>query len=406
MRSLPPKHSAFSIQPSAFLFLFLLLAVTTSATAQQKNPTSALINEALDKTVSLSLNDVLPTVLKQIEEKTGVRITPTDPVYELLPWGEQTNLKAKIENQTLRSALTAICQKLGLTWELGQFDVILKPMPALQRLGRRATINEIQTLELLRTTIFTPSSPQMNTGDLLHAIDDQLAKIKEPSVVLDIRAGDPADPASGFIPLDKPVNVPRDSHIATVLEDLARQSNATWYPWGTRVVVIAKQQYVRLQLDKTITAHFPGVDISRVLDQLSTQSGVPFQIEPGAFQRVPPQYRTIRLDLENAPIRQILELIRGVTGLDYAVKPEGLYIWNQNPPTTTQSGSSSSNADPVIAMIQADPATQVMLRESDLPPDVRAFLAQKKQEAIHSIRERMKQEGFVPTTQPATQPSH
>jgi hypothetical protein len=386
-----------------FILLPLLLS---QAQAQQKNPTSALINEALDKNVSLSLNDVLPTILKQIEEKTGVRITPTDPVYELLPWGEQTNLKAKIENQTLRAALTAICQKLGLTWELGQFDVILKPMPALQRLGRRATINEIQTLELLRTTIFTPSFPQMNTGDLLHAIDDQLAKIKEPSVVLDIRAGDLADPASGFIPLDKPVNVPRDSHIATVLEDLARQSNATWYPWGTRVVVIAKQQYVRLQLDKTITARFNGVDISRVLDQLSTQSGVPFQIEPGAFQRVPPQYRTIRLDFENAPIRQVLELIRGVTGLDYAVKPEGLYIWNQNPPTTTQSGPSSSNTDPVIAMIQADPATQVMLRESDLPPDVRAFLAQKKQEAVHAIRERMRQEGFVPTTQPATQPSH
>src|SRR5215469_2939530 len=118
-----------------FIAITLLLLIPPSTFAQQKNPTSALINEALDKNVSLSLNDILPTILKQIEEKTGVRITPTDPVYELLPWGEQTNLKAKIENQTLRAALTAICQKLGLTWELGQFDVILKPMPALQRLG-------------------------------------------------------------------------------------------------------------------------------------------------------------------------------------------------------------------------------------------------------------------------------
>src|SRR5579871_3524697 len=96
--------------------LLSLLVLSPGFAQQQKsNPTSALINEALDKNVSLSVNDVLPSVLKSIEEKTGVRISATDSVYELLPWGEQTNLSAKLENQTLRNALTAICQKLGLT---------------------------------------------------------------------------------------------------------------------------------------------------------------------------------------------------------------------------------------------------------------------------------------------------
>jgi hypothetical protein len=365
------------------------------------NATSALINEALDKNVNLNVNNVLPVVLKGIEEKTGVRITATDAVYDLLPWGDQTNIKATVEHQTLRAALTAMTQKLGLNWELGQYEVLLKPMPALERLGRRATITEIQTLELLRTTNFAGGQPQMTIGDLLHSVDRQLAKIKSPEVTLDIRSGDSADAQAGFIQLDKMINVPRESHLSVVLEDMVRQSNGTWYPWGTKVVVVPKQQHVRMQLDKSITAHFNGTEIGRVLDQLSATSGVPFQIEPGAFQRVPSQYRSIRLDLENATVRQALEDIRGVTGLDYVVKSEGIYVWNQNGNTT---GGAAGAADPVVAIIQMGAGVQVMLRDSELPADVRAYLAHKRQETIEKFREDMKAENFIPATQPATQP--
>src|SRR5579864_2410852 len=121
------------------ILILCLLAGVASAQLKQDNTTSALINEALDKQVSLKLDGVLPQVLKSIEDKTGVRIATTDQVYDLLPWGEQTNVKVKVENKTLRDALTAISRKLGLLWGLGQFEVTLKPMPALARLGRRAT---------------------------------------------------------------------------------------------------------------------------------------------------------------------------------------------------------------------------------------------------------------------------
>jgi len=189
--------------------------------------------------------------------------------------------------------------------------------------------------------------------------------------------------------------------LSVVLEDLVRQSNATWYPWGTKIVVVPKQQNVRMQLDKPITAHFNGMDIGRVLDKLSADSGVAFQIEPGAFQRVPAQYRSIRLDMENATVRQVLEDIRGVTGLDYVVKSEGVYVWNQNP---SMGGSPGGTTDPVVAMIAAEGGMQIMLRESELPADVRAYLVHKKHETILKLRENMKAEHFVPMTQPATQP--
>ena len=311
--------------------LFLVLVSAVATLHAQSGDTSALINQALDKNVSLNEDAVLPVVLKHIEDKTGVRITPSDDLYDLLPWGEQTNLHISFEQKTLRVALTAIARKLGLVWDLGKFDISLKPMPALQRLGRRATIAELNGLELLRSTNLTGWKESMTTRELLMQIDRQLAHIKDPAIALDIRAGDPADAQAGLINMDKPVAIPRDTPLAIVLEDLTRQSDATWYPWGARIVVVPKEQHVRMLLDKSVTAHFNGADIGKVLEELANASGTSFKIEAGAFQRVPPEYRNIKLDLENATVRQALENIRGVTGLDYIVNADGVYVRNQNP---------------------------------------------------------------------------
>lgn len=383
-------------------FALVVLLAGVVAAQKQETSTSALINQALDKTVNLKLDGVLPDVLRAIDEKTGVRIEATDQAYQLLPWGEQTNIKATIENQTLRSALQAIARKLGLVYELGQYEVWLKPMPALARLGRRATLSEIAILDLTRTTPLDVHQEKLTIQALLDAIDKQLAKIKKPTVALEVRAGDPTDPQAGFIQLDKPINVTRGSSIAKALEDLANQSNATWYPWGNNIVVVPKQQQIRMQLEKTITARFNGMDISKVLDRLQTAAGVPFHIEPGAYQRVPPQYRSIRLDLENATIRQVLDDIRGVTGLDYVVKPDGVYIWNQN---ATPAIGAVGPADPVVAIIRTETGLEVLLRESEISPEARAYIAQKKQGALEQLQKQMKAEGFVSPTQPSTQPA-
>src|SRR4051794_39366800 len=85
----------------------LLIAVLFASSATAAPDTSALINEALDQPVKLELNTVLPKAMATIGDKTGVRIEADPAVWDLLPWGEQTNLKAKIENQTLRAALNA-----------------------------------------------------------------------------------------------------------------------------------------------------------------------------------------------------------------------------------------------------------------------------------------------------------
>jgi hypothetical protein len=152
-----------------------------------------------------------------------------------------------------------------------------------------------------------------------------------------------------------------------------------------------------------VTRRFDAQDVGQVLADLADYSGVDFTIEPGSLQRIPAQSRTITLILENRSVAQVLELIAGFTGLNYSVNEKGVYIWNQS----AGGPAGGSSQDPVVAMLSI-PGTdiQVMLRQSDVPDDVRQYIKQSRGKAVDKLRELMKKEGFKPAaTQPTTKPA-
>jgi len=354
--------------------------------------TSALINEALDQPVKLELNTVLPKAMATIGDKTGVKIEADPAVWELLPWGEQTNIKAKIENQTLRSALDAMARRLGLVTALKAQSVELQPMPALRRLGRRATDAELELLDLLARTPLGLASEKPTVEQLVDAVDQKRQQAK-PEFAVEFRRRDVID-------VNHPVFVARNATTYDALEALARETSATWYPWGKSVVVLPREAQVRNnQLGKTVNIRYNGVDIAQVLLELKRASGVDFEIEPGAIQRIPPESRNVSLILDNVTVADALETISGFTGLDWVVKGDGVYIWNQS------AGGAGAGQDPVVGMVQMDNGMQVMIRRSTLPPDVREYIDQRVGKEIAKLREMMKDEGFKPSTKPATQPT-
>lgn len=304
----------------ARLVIPILLLCTSIATAQN---TSALINQAMDKQVKLEIDATLPDALEQIEKETAVPIKASPIVWDVLPWGEQTNVKVKIENQTLRQALSAITQKLGLTFDLQDEAVQLEPVPALRRLGKRATLQEVAAVDALASLPLDPATHEMLARGLIDAVDAQLVAAKSPFAV-ENRATDSEIRSAR-------VDVPRNVSCLDALEAMARQSNITWYPWGRSIVVLGKQEQIHNQLMRTITLRFDGIDVSQVLLELSERASVTFFIEPGAVQRIAPEFRKIRLVLDNATIEQTLESLSGFTGLNYTITRDGVTIWNLSP---------------------------------------------------------------------------
>jgi hypothetical protein len=382
------------MRKALFLLITTLLLIVAPSNVRAED-TSALINEALDKLVSFQIDGVVPQVFKKIEDQTAVPIQVQPSVYDALPWGEQTNVGIKIQNKTLRIALTSICERLGLTWDLGPQAVNIKPSPPLARLGRRATVDELNALALLSERPMNLGADHVTVQQLVDAIDQRLTELKSPFEV-EFRPGDQIKPESQ-------VNVSRNATIAEALESLVRdaRTDATWYPWGKSIVILPKEQVILQQLQKTINRRFSNTDLGQVLSELAQAAGVDFDIEPGALQRVPPEYRRVTMLLENASVRQALENVRGITGLDYVIKPTGVYLWNQNP-----NPSPSAATSPIYATLQLDNGMTLFLRDKDLPSDIRDFAEHKKQQEYKRLRQMMKDEGFKPTTRPTTRPAN
>jgi hypothetical protein len=264
-------------------------------------------------------------------------------------------------------------------------------MPALARLGRRSTVQELAALDLLASNAASLSTDRPTVRQLLEAVDQKLVDLKSPFSI-ENRASDVARP-------EQQINVPRNATLMDALESLAKETRATWYPWGKSIVVVPKEDQIRSQLTKTITIRYNGVDVGQVLAELSQSSGVEFTIEPGAIQRIPPEFRTIRLVLDNATIKQALENLAGFTGLGYVVNESGVYIWNQ---ASTPGGTPR---DPIVGMLPMDNGMTLLVPQSQVPPDMQEYLRARMQRELGKIRQMMTEEGFKPTTRPATAPA-
>jgi len=307
-----PRITCVYRSSSVAIILLLTAIVLTTAKA---TVTSALINKQLDTQQNLKLDTTLPDAMQQIGNQTGVRLEADPAVWDLLPWGEQTDIRANIQNRTLRQGLTAITQKLALEFVLGDESVQLRPIPALRRLGRRATVDELQVLDLMTATPLHLDHPTFR--QIVSAVDDKLAALKSPFAI-DDRAADAV--------ADQKINVAANTTLADLLEDLCQQTDSAWYPWGRTILIVTKEEQIRSQLNKTLTARYNGVDVSQVLLELFQRAGVDFTVDPGTYQKVPAEFRSIQLLLDNATIQQALESITGFTGLNFDITEKGVHV--------------------------------------------------------------------------------
>src|SRR6185436_2017784 len=164
-----------------------------------------------------------------------------------------TNITAKIDNTTLRDALDAITRKLGLTFVLKDQAIELQPMPALARLGRRSTQQELQALDELASTPANLGTERPSVKQLIEAVDQKLLDKKSPFAI-ESRPGD-------NVVQDQVVFVARNASLLDALEVLAKDTRATWYPWGKSIVIVPKEDQIRNQLSKALNVRYPGTDV-------------------------------------------------------------------------------------------------------------------------------------------------
>ena len=366
--------------------LLLAMALPRMAAAQDS---SALMNKALDERVTLILDDKLPNVLLAIWQQTGVRLREDPIIWDLLPWGPDTRIQTReLKDVRLRDALAVLTRKLGLVAVLREEFVEIQPMPALRRLPQRATLTELQALDLLASVPLELGNERPTVRQLITAVDLKLEKQTTLDLAIENRLNDAFDQ-------DRIVYVPRNATLMDALECLPRQTRATWYPWDRSIIIRTMEDHTRELLGRRLTIRIGerGIDVLQLFREISTRTGVPFEYQPGVLQTIPPDARLVRGMLENATARSILDEVCGDKGIAYTIQDDRVYI---------STPSSLPARDQMIGFGRIGD-TELVIRESDLPPDVREYVRHLREQWIARMREQMRKEGFTPSSQPAAQ---
>ena len=373
--------------PRLLLVVLMLSIIAPLSHAQES---SALISKALDDQFNLTIDATLPNAMEIITKNTGVPMREDPAIWDLLPWGRETKIQAKFENVTLRDAMRAITRTLGLRMVLRDEYVEIQPMPALKRLAQRASRDELRALDILSTRMLNMGEDHPTLARLLEAIDLKLAAEKEAQFAIENRTTD-------IIPQDKRVFVPRNATLMDALDSLPKDTRATWYPWGKSILIVTKEDRTRRLLSKPLTIRpgDRGMDVLQMLMDLSNRTGVAFEFQPGAIQSLPAEARLVRGVFDNAPAQQILEGIAGATGLAYAIQDDKVIV-------TSGAAGAAAPRDRAIGFIQLDNGLQVLIPTSQVPPDILEYIRHKSQKQLDQIREMMIEEGFKPSTRPAT----
>ena len=114
---------------------------------------------------------------------------------------------------------------------------------------------------MLAANPLNASTDRLTVHALVDSLDHRLIELKS-NFAIDSRPGD-------SLVQDQTISVPRNATLMDSLEALAKQTRATWYPWGKTIVIVAKEEQVHNQLEKSVTVHYPGTEVTQVLTELS-----------------------------------------------------------------------------------------------------------------------------------------
>jgi hypothetical protein len=345
---------------------------------------AAGIARALDAEVSLEIDQQqIRTAMSALAEAAGVPIEIDPATYGLLPYGSKTIVSATIRERTLRESLSALLMPLGLAFEPQPARILIEPSPPLRRIVRRATWEELEFLEELRT--------QPYTAERLRALTFQFREINGP---------DPSAHRQAM--LDSAAAVGHGT-LAEVLEHACRQNGWSWFPSGRQIVVLDQAAQYERQLEAMVSLNYLQVGLIEALMDLTARAGVPMRLERGVLASLPPQMaEQFSLSIENATVRTALELVAGHTGLGYYVDDQGVHFTSgatvpalsgtQAPDAASfKAAAEALRSDPIVGFVTeelGDKSTySFFIRESDLPPEVNELRkARIRQQYINQIR--------------------
>ena len=366
---------------NAFWAWVLTLMVVPMAALAQDFET--LVEQALDAPVELNVQELaLTKAFEQIAEQTGVSVRISDDVLALLPYGANTKVNAEMRGISLRQGLDELTGALGLCFVVIDRGLEVLPRPALQRIGRRATWSELDLLNQLAHTNVSADPAALDR--LEQQIQFRIEGVNQPWSKLR-----PALGRVGAGSLDDVLTVACDG------------LDWVWHPEDKVLVVLTKTQQLERQLEQVVALRESHQPLVQVLQAIGDQIGAPVRLEPAVVAQLPVQItEDFSLYVENKTARQVLDLIAGTAGLAYHLDADQVLFTlpGQAAAMTTKPTSTRQRmrSDPYVGKFILPGADgvqiELLIRESDLDPEVNALRLRYLERANQAIKDALSTE--------------
>lgn len=373
-----PEGKVFLANPPSRAAAPGVSASTVRSASSSSDEKEILLVRALEQPTSLQIEDkYIGEAVELLAEETGVIIEFDRLILGCLPYGSRTKVTATAENRPLKEILGALLRPLAATYAPEGGRIMIRPLPPLMRICRRATWDEVALIEKLYSTPWSrelADSLKFQFQDMPD-VNAQANRKKIYDLAGSVGAGS----------------------AARVLEYACKQHGWEWYPDGNAISFCTRTRQVERQLERTMTAQYNEVPLQKVLLDVLGRAGLELKMEPGVLSSLPTQQvERFLMDVENVTVRQALELVAGMTGLGYFIEPDGVRI----AASTFTAGSTSSDAaqsaaalrltNPIVGQITIPGEHGItysfFIRRKDLPPELGELVEQQLPEYVERLR--------------------
>jgi len=357
----------------------------------------ASLQMALDKPVELDAADLtIAQVFQRLTGLTGVKFTIGPEVYACLPYGELTRMTVKVPKTTLREALSPMLAPLAMEWTIEGQAVRIVPSPALLRMTRRATRDELIVLGKILSTRMQPT-------DKAGPVIEQLRKAtgnKDLNLLFhlpEVDGNSLIEQADRVLP----------AVAAAWLDMLCHGQGRTWYLWGDDIMIVEKKMQIGRQLRTQVSLRYENAEILTVLLDLARQARVQLTMEPGVMDFLPGETReNFNLVMAEATVAQALEVISGATGLVFLREDDGIKV-QASERLKDQTPAGAADRKPRLFYLKKSMplpgggTVDIIVPPEEVPEDIRKAILAERERLFKALRRT-----YGLTTRPAaTQPA-
>lgn len=357
------------------LHVCVLLGVANASTMLD---TRALIEQALDESTAITLEDVkLGDAIEIITEQSGVKILMPPEVMGLVPHGAETLIqRVQIANMSLRQGLTELFSPLGMTFAVGDSYVEIVPKEALLCLGRPPTWTELDVLAELSA--------------IQPGIDNDALAALRPRIQFQM-----AVPAAWTL-LSEAIRSVGAGPGDEVLTIACANLGWVWRLSDQRIVLVPMERQIQRQLQQPISLRIDDTTLIDVLQALAERVNVDIRSEPGALASLPIyMQRGFSVNVHQQSAEEVLDKIAAHTGLGYLIEPDGVLFYKVgNGSGRNLAGdappASVSLSDPYVAKVVVPlgggKSIEWLVRQSELPEDLQRMRQNDLAETFEAVR--------------------